>query len=165
MWWLLVPVFLLIVVLFLLLSPIVIDLNSETGKCELRWSGFGSMNLILKDEKILLRFRIAGYRFTIDPAEGKNKLPRTKAGSEQRKRKMTLRQIVSKSRALLQSFQVRDFHCDFDSNDYLLNSWLYPAAHLLDPSHRRWNINFNGRNAVALKIENNLWRLLRAWFS
>lgn len=165
MWWLLVPAFLIIVLLFLLLSPVIIDLNSETGKCELRWSAFGSMKLILDDEKFLLRFRIAGYRFTIDPAERKYKPPVKKAERKQRRGNMTLVQIIGKSQALLQSFQVRDFHFDFDSNDFLLNSWLYPVVHWIDPSHRKWNINFNGRNTVMLKIENNLWRLLRAWFS
>jgi hypothetical protein len=165
MWWLLIPAVLLVVALFLLFSPIVLDLNSETGKCELRWAGVGTMKVTLDDERILLRFRIAGYRFTLDPAEGKHQLPRSKPGTVQQKKKLTLRHIIGKSRMLLHSFHVRDFHCDFDSNDYLLNSWLFPVAHWLDPSHRKWNINFNGRNAVALKIENNLWRLLRAWFS
>jgi hypothetical protein len=167
MWWLLIPAILIALLIFLLLTPMVIDLNSETGKCELRWVGLGRMSIELREEAILLRFRLAGFTFYIDPTEKrKKKKPRNeKQEVEKTRSKMTLKAVIRKSKALLKSFHLQTFHCDWDSGDFMLNSWLFPLAHWLDPSHRHWNINFNGRKALTVQLRNNGWRLLRAWFS
>ncbi|MFI5134376.1 MAG: hypothetical protein ACHQD9_00855 [Chitinophagales bacterium] len=65
----------------------------------------------------------------------------------------------------MKSFRVQQFYLDVDSGNFLLNSWLFPALHLLDPRHRHLNVNFNDRNAIAITLENNLLRIMRAMLS
>ena len=165
MWWVIILLsFIILLVTFLLLTPIIFELDSETGQFELRIAGIAKANLILEDQ-LWLQFRVLIFKFRIDPFKPGKKKPQEEIKRKKNRKKISFKALATKSSALVQSFHIRKFHCDMDSGNFLLNSWLYHVFHFIDPSHRHWNINFIGRTNIALTIENNLLRLIRAMLS
>ena len=62
---------------------------------------------------------------------------------------------------ILKSFRVRRFRVEIDTDDYVLNAYLFPVFHLL--SRGRLQINFNGRNDIQIEITNRIGRIAWAW--
>ena len=69
----------------------------------------------------------------------------------------------SKIRRLLRTFRIREFHWELDTGSPVLNAKLYPVFYF---SGYRWggtDLNFEGRNSLALRVENRPIRILTAW--
>ena len=163
MWWIIIGSLLIFLIGFLLLAPLVITIESDSGILEIRFTGIARGNLIF-DGKFRLKLRILGFNRQIDLGAQKKKISE-QPKRESKKRRLALNVVARKSYALLKSFRITKFYFDVDSDNFMLNSWLYPAFHLADPAHRHWNINFNGRTSISFQVKNNLLRLLRAMLS
>jgi hypothetical protein len=79
-----------------------------------------------------------------------------------RKRKWSLRPATAwkKGRRLLASFRVRRFFINLDTDDFILNAYLYPIFILLNGENRRLAINFEGQTVVDIFLTNRVWRVL-----
>lgn len=80
-------------------------------------------------------------------------------------KKNPIKNIVGKSISVLKSFKVKRFYLDIDTNDYILNAYLYPAFFAI----KQWKglniqVNFMGREEVDILIKNNLLRMGIAFF-
>jgi hypothetical protein len=85
-----------------------------------------------------------------------------KAAKPRRKRKWSLRPATAwkKGRRLLASFRVRRFFINLDTDDFILNAYLYPIFTLLNGKNRRLAINFQGQTVVDVFLTNRVWRIL-----
>ena len=161
MWWVIILLSLIILlIIFLLLTPIVFEVDSDAGQFEVRITGIARANVILK-EQLWLQLWVLGFTFRIDPLKPAKRKTHHELKKKKEGARFSLKSMATKSRMLIRTFHVRKFYCDLDSGNFLLNSWLYPAFHFIDPAHHHWNVNFNGRTSVALTIENNLLRIMR----
>ena len=69
----------------------------------------------------------------------------------------------SKIRRLLRTFRIREFHWELDTGSPVLNAKLFPVFFLSDYRWGGTDLNFEGRNSLALRIENRPIRILTAW--
>jgi hypothetical protein len=165
MWWIIaISLSVVLLIIFLLLTPIVLQVNTEPRQFEMRITGIAKANLILK-EKLWLQLWVLGFQFRIDLLKPAKKKPLEETERKTHRRKFSFPSPAAKLSAVVQSFYVRKFHCDVDSGNFLLNSWLYPAFHFIDPVHRNWNVNFMGQTIITITLENNLLRIIRAMLS
>lgn len=67
-----------------------------------------------------------------------------------------------KGRRLLASFRVRRFRVNLDTDDFILNAYLYPIFTLLNGRNRRLAINFQGQTMVDVFMTNRVWKVLWA---
>jgi hypothetical protein len=67
-----------------------------------------------------------------------------------------------KGRRLLGSFRVRRFIINIDTDDFILNAYLYPIFTLLNGKNRRLAVNFEGRTVVDVFLTNRVWKVIWA---
>jgi len=140
--WAIVGFILLALMVGFLLIPVAIEINSETGVYEFRLGGW-------------MRYRFSAEKF-LAPSGGKKK------PGKKRRRYFRFLRSWKKIRRLLASFEVRRFRLLVDTDDYILNAYLYPLAVFLSGKNRYLAVNFNGLNAVDILITNRMWRIVWA---
>ena len=152
------------IVLFLLITPIVLEVDSERGKYQVCYRGIGSCNAVIVGGRLLFILHLLGWKKTIDPfAPRINKNKPEKPKRSKTRRRMTPSKMLRKARAVLRSFRVQYFYVDVDTDNYVTNAWLYPIAMLGRSSGGPWiHINFSGETVVRLRIQNSVGRMLYA---
>jgi len=151
------------VFIFLFLTPIIFEIDSKRYIYQIRIWGIGSMNVIVVHSNICFRLNILGWKKDFYPGQKEKKILKKKEITTKHK-KISLKKILHKGNAIIRSFDVKYFYVNLDTDDYVMNAWLYPLATLLSNENRRLSINFLGEVELRLKIENSLQRMLRAYF-
>lgn len=151
------PVFIILLialVIYLLLVPIILLVDTNSNEYYLRLWGLAKANLEF-DEKKLLRIclKVFFLRFYFYPfLSGKSKKKKRTIRKEQ-KRSLSKKNI-GKSLRVLQTFKVKRFFIDMDTGNCISNAKLYPVFAFLNYHIGHFNINFEGRNELALHIQN-----------
>lgn len=148
----------LIFLLYLLFAPFYLEMDSRKGLCRLRWHKIGQAQVRLTENSLMLETKIVGWHKEIDL------LLRTtrKSRSTQNKKRRSL--SWGKTKGLIASFKIKKLDIRLSFDDMPLNGILYPACFLLSQTTgRNIVINFWGENEIALEIENNFYRLIRAY--
>ncbi len=148
------------IVVYLLFTPLVLEVDSERDLYQLRLQTIASAAVYGSNGRLLLRVWVLGWTKTIDllqkrPTDEKSQKRKTR---KKRDRKAVLRKI----RAVLRTFKVSYFFVNIDTDDYAINALLYPLGHLLSKPPYIWRINFEGRIQLRIKITNNLARIMIA---
>lgn len=63
---------------------------------------------------------------------------------------------------MMQAIKIQYLKIDWDTGDFLLNAWLYPAFHLVQRDQRQLHINFMGLQTIALRLQTRLGALALA---
>lgn len=159
---LLLSVLVLVLILWVLFTPIVLRIDTRSNLYTLRWRGIGSLELhVIKDE-LLLQLRIWFWKKDFHPFQkllGKEKASKKKKRAKGGRGKKNWKKKFIK---LLQSFQVKQFRLVLDTDNYIQNSYLFPLFHFLSRPPWQLSINYQGDSALQLHIENRLFRLLKA---
>ena len=156
----------LLLIGWLLIAPLRLFVDTGQGMLEIRWWGLGAAGLYHTGDDLLFRFRIFFWKKEIDlltwqPTKKKKKAKKAKKKKKRGKIPMSLR----KFRRLLKTFKILEWELDLDTDNYLVNGWLYPVFYFLNRAGKRFQINYRGRFYWRMVIENRgyrvLWALLR----
>ena len=144
-----------------LIAPFQFIIDSEKGQLEFRWKSIGKIGLWVDEEAILLlKLKIGYFHRTWRPLEWKSKTKKDKPKKTKKKRRSRMPspsiQLIKK---LLYTFKVRHFILDLDTDDFIINSYLYPIAFILNRLGWQVSINYEGRAYFACCIENQLGRM------
>lgn len=152
--------------LWLLLSPIVLQVDTRHNEYVLYWGTLANASLVPQKDDLLLRLRLPFWRkdfsmirLLVKPT--KNKQTRTREAPPKQKSKW--RFSWTRFRRILKSFRVQYFRLELDTDDYVTNAYLYPLCHFLNTPTRSITINFQGRSQCAFRIQNRLARVLIAF--
>ena len=159
----------LLPLVWLLLAPIQLVINSKRDIYRIVWKGVAGAELIPVPGNLLLRFNILFWRKEIDAmAELARQQDKPKAPEKKKKKKgrskgwLSFKKIKRKGIRLLKSCNVKALRLNIDTHDYIYNSYLYPIFYLLDRGKKRLSINYTGESEVLLVVENRLYRMLIA---
>lgn len=152
--------------IWLLFSPIILQVDTSQNKYSLRWVGLIKAAVIPMPDDLLLRLHLPFWRHDFS-------LIKLLAPSSKTK-KATARKATPKTGAswrfpwnrlyrVLKSFRVLYFQLEVDTDDYVTNAYLYPLCCALRTPTRALMINFQGRNRCAFQIENRVANLLAAF--
>ena len=160
--WLLV--FLLILVsisCYLLFAPFYLEINSRIGLCRIRFHRLAMAGFYLQESSLILELKIAGWRKQIDLlAERPSHKENLKIKYKKERKTISLKKI----KAILKSFKVNKLYLNFCFDNMPLNGILYPAFLWLSRrTGKHFEINFWNENEFILEIENNLFRMIRAY--
>lgn len=157
---------LLLTVGWVLIAPLTLRIDTVSGDYDLRLRGIGGMRLQAGPGDWVVKARVLFWKKEWDlwrwlgqarrrkKGDGKARQPKT---SRRRSRRISWKKMVR----ILKSFRVRRFRVEIDTDDYVLNAYLFPVFHLL--SRGRLQINFNGRNDIQIEITNRIGRIAWAW--
>ncbi len=147
---------------WLLVARLTINVDTRRHDYSLRWQGIGSVILTTVANEVVIRARIFFWQFDFyalrTPKMPARKPRKPKPQKQRRSKFFTWR----KMRRVVQSFRVRRFHLDLDTDDYVLNAYLYPLFYFASGPNRQLNVNFQGETNLVLQIENRLFRIIRA---
>jgi hypothetical protein len=156
--WLVTLAVIILIASGVLLTPMVLAIDTRIPEIKLVWKGIGNAAINYKEEKFLLRFRIFFYSKEIQ-------LRSTKGGKKKPKKpqrkKSTPHKTLRKLLPLVKSFRVPVWKISLDTGDYMYNGLLYPLNYFFGADH--CNINFNEQSYLVLELRNNLGRMLLAW--
>lgn len=164
---LIVLAFLIGLTLFLLFTPIRIELDTSIPIGRIRYGGVGYAEICHEGEW-MARLRILFFRKTILLEKLKKEKPEQKKipvrrKKPKRKKGPGLRQLIHKTVRVLRSFSVEQWQLALDTGDTTLNAKLYPL-NWLGPARGHLLVNFTGQNYFKCRIRNSAWRLLKAWY-
>lgn len=154
-----------LLILYLLLAPIVLFIDTATNQYYVRLKGLAKLN-IEPDEKELLRIKLKIFflSFYFYPLKkiGSSKSKKTVKPTS---RKSGKRIGFGKSMRVLRSFKVKRLLLNIDTGDCIWNAKLYPIFALLNYNIGEFSINFEGRNQLALQLQNRPINIIRSFIN
>ena len=150
---------LMLIVCGLLLTPMILAIDTRIPEIKFSWKGIGIAAINYKEEEWLLRFRIFFYAKEI---QLRNIKGRKMKQEKSKRKKRNPRKMMRKFLAVMKTFRVPVWRISIDTGDYVYNAWLYPLNCFIGTEH--YQINFHEENYLVLELRNNLARMLYAWF-
>lgn len=161
-WIILILVFLL--VLWALWAPITLFIDSTQSEYRITWGRvLEVVGLADKDWKVYLQIRVFFYTTTIPlfpGTSGRKKPHRKKPAKKKKPGTLSFQKVFGAGKRILRSFNIIQWEVDIDTDDYVLNAYLWPFFYLLTRTKGGyWNINFEGRMLFKCIIQNRLARI------
>tara|TARA_R110001583_G_scaffold17310_5_gene70163 strand:- start:10141 stop:10641 length:501 start_codon:yes stop_codon:yes gene_type:complete len=155
----------LLLVVYLLLVPINLVINTNTNEYYLQLKGLMKAS-IKPDEKKLIKIKLKIFFLTYYyyPLMYKVTNKKKKLEGEQKKKgKMKVRfKTILK---LLKSFKVKKLLVEIDTGDCILNAKLYPVFGFLNYSTGNFIINFEGRNQMVFLLQNRPLNIIKSFIN
>lgn len=159
-WLLFILLLLLALVLWFLLAPLQLEIDSRQPVARLRWISIGRA-AIWYDEEWWLSFRVFFFHKTLRVASmkaGPKKIASKRVKKTRKRPGMTLKKMIR----VLRSFRVQEWKLAIDTGDYPLNARLYPL-NFMGGLRNHLRVNFNDENYLYVRIRNSPWRMLWAF--
>ncbi|MCK4678286.1 MAG: hypothetical protein KAT48_09155 [Bacteroidales bacterium] len=164
---LVVFLFIFLVLLFVLFTPLIVNINTEDKLYDVRLKGV--LRLYFSFEGGV--FQVKGTMFLIPFTIRAFKAAR----KEDKKSKRGLKNFYDKLAGLktapmllryifkgLKTFNIRYFRVNFDTDDFVRNAQLVPYITYLNTRYENMNlsINFTGESFAIMMIQNRIYKLL-----
>jgi len=117
--------------------------------------GLGGASLLLMGDDPVVRMHVFFWQRDFFLLEAKKPLKKPVKKARKGSKKFNWSMILQ----LLKTFKVRQFRLELDTDDYVINAYLYPLFYLVSRPQRQLSVNFEGRTNLALQIENRLSRM------
>jgi len=140
---------------FLLWTPIIIRVDTETNDYQIQWRGLAKAR-IEGDEREIVRIKlnVLFLNFKFYPLRSWGNSKKKKGHSEVKKKKKFNPKNGRIALRVLRTFEVKQFLLHLDTGDYILNAKLYPVFFFLNRTRGNFAINFNNKNRLALQVQN-----------
>jgi hypothetical protein len=147
---------------WLILSKIVLEVDTRIAKAELHWRGIGSVKVWYEDEW-WLNINTLFYHKTIRFVEMRARFHKAKRRKVRRgSNRFKMIRILRKSIRVIQSFRVIEWQLAVDTGDFSSNGRFY-YLNFLKPTFGHLHVNFSDENFLVLKIYNYPWKMLYAF--
>jgi len=159
--WYILLILLVLLLLWILLGPVILHINTDRDRYQLMLPGVVKASVVFKEGL----FQIKGWIFFIpfrfhpfrmkgkkkkDKASGKRKKPRKKSGG------------IRLLKGVPGAFRVKKLHVDVDTDDFMMNAWLVPAFSAVNNgSNVQMQVNFEGHLFLDLDLRTRMGSL--AW--
>ena len=154
----------LLLVLYLLFIPIVFFIDTATDQYYIQIKGLAKASVEKHlEELIRIKLKIVLFNFYFYPFSKKSSLKAKKLikkSSVKKRKRIGIRKILR----MLRSFKVKRFLIDIDTGDCMTNAKLYPVYGLLNYGMGSFNVNYEGRNQMALYMENRPIYIIKSFF-
>ncbi len=161
-WYILIALF-AVLLLWILLGPVTITMDTSRNLYRFMLPGIVSARAVPTAEFFLIRCRILFIPFTIDPLRmGKQTESRKEKTEKKKKRNRSSgRKLLKKFRNVSRAIRLRRFELDIDTDDFLLNAWLVPAFTAANNYRNvQMQVNFEGNLFMHLDLRTRIAALL-----
>jgi hypothetical protein len=155
---------LLLILLYVLLAPFILEIDSTHDLYQIRFGGVAKGELVFTDSFPAIRMSIFGLQKIFFPFELKEKKEKkAKPAKEKKPGKISFQKMMRKGLAIFRSFKVKCFYLDCGTDDFAMNGLLYPIAARLSKPGRIVRVNFDSHVVLKLRVENKIGRMLLAY--
>lgn len=149
-------------ILWILLVPVIIKLDTSRSLYKFILPGIVSVRAVPTADFFLIRCWVLFIPFTIDPLRMKkpSKTKEEKVKKKKRKRSSG-RKMLKKFRNVTRAIRLRRLELDIDTDDFLLNAWLVPAFTAANSNRNiQMQVNFEGNLFMHLDMRTRIAALL-----
>lgn len=151
-------------IIYLLLVPIVLCVDTTTNEYYLQLKGLLKANIQGHEEELLeIKLKVLFFKFQFYPI--KNLGSTKKKKTSKKKKKSNKRINLQTGLRILKSFEIKKFFMNVDTGDCISNAKLYPVMALLNYKTGDFRINFEGRNQLVLYVQNRPIRIIRSFIN
>jgi hypothetical protein len=165
-WYILITLFIGLI-LWILLVPVIIKLDSSRNLYRFMLPGIASVRVIPTTEFFLIRCRVLFIPFTIDPLRMKSRSKRKleKVKKKKKRNKPSGQKLMKKFRNATRAIRLRRLELDIDTDDFLLNAYFVPAFTVANSYNNvHLQVNFEGNLFIHLDVRTRivavLWQMM-----
>lgn len=160
--------FILSLIVFLLWAPLSLIINTKEEILKFEWKYIVTAVLIEKDDNWGIGIQLLFFKKFI-PIEWffkTKKAEPSKAKTIKKKEKTSVspRRMWVIFKKIIRSFEIKTCKINWDTDDYILNAYLYPLTPFISYPNAFFHINFEGKRDIELIIENRIGRILKSFF-
>lgn len=164
MFWIIILLVLLLIVGWLLLSPIEMHIDTRVPHASFSWLSIGGATVVYEKQDWFLKVKIFLFRkewslskLLAQPAAKDKKPEKVKKA-----RRTSNLKVMNRAIKMLRTFRVIEWKLALDGNDHLSYAMLYPLNFLPYLGGHIY-INYEDETYLQLKIRNQPWRMVYAW--
>jgi hypothetical protein len=158
---LLIIIVLLVSFVWLLVSPVIMELDTKIPRAEMRWIGIGNLRIWYENEW-WFSVRIFFYQKTMRISEMKPAQKKRRRTGNGHARATPPGERLEKIFRVLKTFNVVKWNLAIDTGDFVRNAQLYPLNHHPYAANHLF-INFQDQNYLELETRNRPWKILFAF--
>ncbi len=149
--------------MWVLLAPMQFYISSDQGKIGLHWKSIGEAGLRLMPDDIVLSVRVFFWQKNWYPLTWSSTKSSKKEKPQKKKQKKKWKKIpFRKVNRVLHSLKIKECIVDLDTDNYMINSLLYPVFYFLSHQNRQLTINYRGQFYLSVIVETTGFKLLKA---
>jgi hypothetical protein len=159
-WYIIISIF-VATLLWILLGPVIIFLNTDNRRYYLALPGIFKAVVVASDDLFHIRGWIFFIPYKYDPFQQNKKKRRRK--TEKPKRKRSSKKLsggLQLINGVTRSVRIRKLLLDLDTDDFILNAWLIPVFSSVNSKNIRMRVNFEGTSSLLLNLQTRLGTLL-----
>jgi hypothetical protein len=154
---------LLLIIIWLLLSPIELFIDTKVSELYVRWIGIGRAMIVYEKEDWWLKVQFSLFKKKWSLIEMVTKSTKKgKKAKPTRKKTIKKKNWLPKILNMLKTFRITKWQIAIDSGNNVINAWMYPL-NFFPYTYQHLFVNFNEENYLALIIRNVPLRMLYAW--
>jgi len=167
MFWIIFISLVLLIIGLILVVPIHLRIiwNDTDQQLSLSWGSLLDTLVVPFAEEGYLQIRFLFFKKKWPLSSLMTATPESSKPKTRKSKSWRPKHPIKIARRLWRSFHVLQFRLNIDTDDYVLNAYLYPAFKAIS-SKRKMDcvVNFRGQTELLLVIENRLFRILYALF-
>jgi len=159
--WILISL-LVLLILWILLVPVIIYLDTARNRYLLILPGMFRAAVVPSEELFHIRGRIFLVPFTVHPFQRKpeKKLEKPAKKPAKKRKKVKISGGLKLAINLLQAIRIRKLLLDIDTDDFMLNARLIPVFSMVNSEYIRLRANFTGTLSLLLDMRIRMGTLL-----
>ena len=165
--WIILISVLIFLLVWILVAPVIIFLDTDNKRYLLILPGIIKVMLVPSEYLFHIRGRIFfipyTYNFFLRKKGKKKKEKVTEKSTEKRKLNKIFRQFKMAVHMLC-SFRIRKLELDIDTEDIMLNAWLIPAFSMVNSENIQLRANFKGHTSLILDLRIRIGTLIWVYF-
>jgi len=162
-------VLLVLLILYTLFKNIRLYINSDEGKYCISLNKYVELVALWIKEELVLQMHLFPFKKKFYPMrpskkekeEVPEKSKQTKGKQKSFRPKKAHAKLVYN---IIKTFKVKELKLNLDTDDYVINSYLFPIFFRLSRGSHQLNINYNGNMKLILDIRNNLYSIIKTFF-
>ena len=161
-WYVLISL-LILLLLWILVAPVIILLDTANNRYLLALPGIFKAMVVPSEHLFHIRGRILFIPFTYNPflrkPDKKKKDKKDEESTKKRRPKKIFRDLKLVIH-ILGSLRIRKLKLDIDTDDFILNAWLIPVFSIVDSENIQMRANFEGHASMLLDLRIRIGTIL-----
>lgn len=162
--WYIIIALLLLFILWMLLVPVAVRVDTEYHRYAVTLPGIFNVYLVPSEGLFFVRIWVFFIPFKLDPFRMKRrKKTKETADKPAKKKRSFFRQkgSVKRFRKMTRAVKIRRLEADIDTDDFPLNAWLFPAfAAVNSYENIHLRVNFEGNLLLRMDMRTRIGHIL-----
>ena len=153
---------LILVVIYLLLVPIILFINTQTNEYYIQLRGLAKASIQTDKKEILkVKIKVLFMNYNFYPLKRKKTSTKSKKIKKYNngRKKFEFRKYLR----MLRTFKIKRLFINIDTGDCISNAKLFPLFTFLNQTKGNFKVNFEGRNQMVLHMQNRPINIIKSF--